>query len=189
MADIPEVILLCGFSGSGKTETGQILAQRLDYGFVDTDEVVEESLGKSIPEIFAMMGEAKFRFAESDVVRMAVINKPHVISLGGGTIDDENNLKYIKHNGFLVYLKVSPETVFERLQKSHVRPMLQSFAVFEATGSAPDIGRIQSLIARREKYYSQADLVIDTENKSPEEVASEIKGKLSQDGSYPEDNS
>ena len=57
---LPEIVLLCGFSGSGKTETGKILSEKLGYGFTDTDATVEEELGKSIPEIFLKQGVIRF---------------------------------------------------------------------------------------------------------------------------------
>ena len=121
-----KVIFLCGFSGSGKTETGEVLARKIGYSFTDTDKTVEEVLNKPIPEIFAKLGEAKFRFAESDVIRLAVANQPRVISLGGGAIRDKHSLDYIKDQGRLVYLKASPETVYERLLESHMRPLLNA---------------------------------------------------------------
>ena len=182
MKKMPEVILLCGFSGSGKTETGIILAKNIGYGFTDTDEAVEEILGRTIPEIFAQMGESEFRSAESDALRAAVMRKPQIISLGGGSIDDENNLEYIKRNGCLVYLKTTPETVHRRLRDSHVRPMLQSFGLSEGKKAAPALERICSLMEKREKYYLQADIVIDTEGRTPDEAAREIKSRLIQDG-------
>jgi shikimate kinase len=140
---MPEVILLCGFSGSGKTETGNILAKNIGYGFTDTDKAVEDILGKPIPE---------------------------------------NNLEYIKRNGCLVYLKTTPETVHRRLRDSHVRPMLQSFGLSEGKKAAPALERICSLMEKREKYYLQADIVIDTEGRTPDEAAREIKSRLIQDG-------
>lgn len=182
MKKMPEVILLCGFSGSGKTETGKILAENIGYGFTDTDETVEEILGRPIPEIFAQMGEAEFRSAESDALRTAVMRKPRIISLGGGGIDDENNLEYVKRNGCLVYLKVTPETVHKRLRNSHVRPMLQSFGLSDRKKTAVDLEKIRPLVEKREKYYLQADIVIDTEGRTPEEAAREIKSRLIQDG-------
>ncbi len=181
MKKLPEIIFLCGFSGSGKTETGACLARMLGYGFTDTDTTVEDVLGKSIPEIFAKMGEYKFRFAESDVVRMSVEKKPRVISLGGGTIVDENNLQYVKNNGFLVYLRVAPETVYERLRESHIRPMLQAFSKDEASQQDAVMTRIRRLLDEREKYYNQADLTVDTDGKSPEDVAGEIEGTITRE--------
>jgi shikimate kinase len=181
MSALPEVILLCGFSGSGKTETGRQLSEKLGYGFTDTDATVEESLGKTIPEIFLKHGEGKFRFAESDVLRMAIKHKPQVIALGGGTISDEHTLAYIRENGFLIYLRVTPETVYERIQKSHLRPMLQQFSEKEADQEEIVMARIRKLLDDREKYYMKSDLVIDTEGKSVDEVAAEIEATLKGD--------
>lgn len=181
MKDLPEVILLCGFSGSGKTETGEKLSTLLEYGFTDTDATVEEVMGKSISEIFLKLGEAKFRFAESDVLRMAMKRRPQVISLGGGTIADDNSLAFIKDGGFLIYLKVGPETIFERIRKSHVRPMLQSFSKDIDDQKDIVMQRINDLLADREKYYLKADMVIDTEGKSTEAVAAEIEANLRSD--------
>lgn len=178
MSERPQVIFLSGFSGSGKTETGKLLADSIAYGFTDTDSVVEDALGKSIPEIFAKMGESKFRFAESNAIRIATLNKPQVIALGGGSIADKNNLAYVKSMGFMVYMKVSPETIFERLKKSHFRPMLDTMAAGSDDRIEGAKERIRSLLETREKFYLEADYVIDTENKSPSEVAEAIKAKL-----------
>jgi shikimate kinase len=180
MSKIPEMILLCGFSGSGKSETGAELAKKLDYGFTDTDLTVEEILGKKIPEILLKMGEAKFRFAESDVLRMATKRKPHVVALGGGTIADENNLNFVKESGFLIYLRVKPETIFERLQNSHLRPLLQSMTG-EQDHREAIMKRIHKLLDQRQPHYEKADLVIDTDGKSVAEVTEEIVLKLSGD--------
>jgi len=182
MSTKPEVILLCGFSGSGKTEAGKLLSENIGYGFTDTDATVEEVLGKSIPEIFLKQGEGKFRFAESDVLRMALKRKPQVIALGGGTIADEQTLAYVRENGFLIYLRVTPETVYERLQNSHIRPMLQSFTQDEEDQKEIVMKRIRKLLEEREKFYLKADLVVNTEGKSTDEVASEIESNLRNDG-------
>lgn len=182
MSTKPEVILLCGFSGSGKTETGRLLSENIGYGFTDTDATVEEALGKSIPEIFLKLGEGKFRFAESDVLRMALKRKPQVIALGGGTIADNQTLAYVKESGYLIYLRVTPETVYERLQSSHLRPMLQSFTPDEKDQREMVMKRIRKLLDEREKFYLKADLVIDTEGKSTDEVAVEIEKALNNNG-------
>ncbi|MFH1701530.1 MAG: shikimate kinase [Candidatus Zixiibacteriota bacterium] len=171
----PEIIFLCGFSGSGKTETGEILAQKLNYSFTDTDSVIEQQMGKTIPEIFARSGEAKFRFAENDVIRMATMHRPQVITLGGGAIHDKYMLAYLKSNGYIIYLRTTPETIYNRLQKSHIRPMLQVINRDEKPDENKVMDRIRQLLNEREEIYLKADKVIDTEDKSCEEVAQEIK--------------
>jgi shikimate kinase len=182
MKKLPEIIFLCGFSGSGKTETGERLAELIEFGFIDTDATVEESLGKTIPEIFAKQGEAKFRFAESDVIRMATGRPPQVIALGGGAIGDEHKLDYIKDQGYLVYLRVTPETVYERLRNSTLRPLLEVYTDDEGKRREAVMKRIHTLLDEREKYYLAADMVVDTEGKSPEAVAREIQERLTGNG-------
>lgn len=177
-----KVIFLCGFSGSGKTHTGEILARKIKYEYTDTDITVEETLNKSIPEIFAKLGEAKFRFAESDVIRMAVTRPPHVISLGGGAIRDEHSLDFIKGSGRLVYLKASAETIYDRLLKSHMRPLLEAVSRDEDADREVILERINVLLSAREVFYLKADDVVDTEGKSVEEVAEEITNVLGHDG-------
>jgi shikimate dehydrogenase len=178
MSDMPEVIILCGFSGSGKTETGEQLAERLKFGFTDTDATVEEVMGKTIPEIFLKLGEAKFRFAESDVMRMAIKRRPQVIALGAGTIADENTLAFVKQSGFLIYLRTTPETVYDRLRDSHLRPMLQAFSKEEEDQKEIVMERIKQLMEVREAIYMQSELVVDTEGKSTADVAAEIESTL-----------
>lgn len=181
MKKLPEIILLCGFSGSGKTETGKQLSEKLGYGFTDTDATVEEVLGKTIPEIFLKLGEAKFRFAESDVMRMAMKRQPQVMALGGGTIADDNNLAFVKSSGFLIYLQTTPETVYDRVRDSHLRPMLQTFSRDVDDQKEVVMKRIRELMQEREQYYLKADLVIKTDGKSTEEVAAEIEAIMKND--------
>lgn len=182
MKDMPEVLLLCGFSGSGKTETGKILAEKIGYDFVDTDQVVEDHFGKTIPEIFMQLGEGKFRFAESDVVRMAAKRSKIVIALGGGTMGDEHAVAYLKSCGHLIYLKVLPETVYERLQDSDMRPMLKALSGTKGDEKEAAMSRIKSLLETRTPFYLEANDTIDTDSKTPTEVAAEIMDSLSKDG-------
>jgi shikimate kinase len=171
---VPGIIFLCGFSGSGKTETGEILAKKLNFAYTDTDSVIEQQMGKTIPEIFARSGEAKFRFAENDVIRMATMHQPQVVALGGGAIHDKYMLEYIKSNGYLIYLRTTAETIYKRLQNTHIRPMLQVLHKDEEPNENKVMDRIRQLLDEREEIYLGADKVIDTENKSCEDVAQEI---------------
>lgn len=166
MASAPTVFL-CGFSGAGKSETGRILARRLDREFVDTDEVIAERLKLSIPEIFAVEGEERFRRAEREVIRSLASAPPAVVALGGGAVADDENLEQIKRCGLLVYLRVTPETAQRRLQNSHGRPKLGSSSEIRAE-------TIEALMCEREPFYRQADHTVDTEGMMPDEVATEI---------------
>lgn len=178
---LPEIIFLCGFSGSGKTEVGEILAKKMNYNFTDTDEVVEGQTNKSIPEIFAQMGEHRFRFMENDVMRMAMQRTPHVISLGGGTIQSVQVLEYIKTYGFLVFLETSAEEIYERLKDSHIRPLLQMVAKQSDDPEKAIKERIKRLYAERIKFFDEADARVKTDGKTCEEVAREIEELFGQD--------
>src|SRR3954471_7938685 len=83
-ADDDAPIFLVGFMASGKTTVGRLLAERLEWAFVDLDEVIEEAAGKTVPEIFAAEGEAGFRKRETDAVRAVAQRRKTVVATGGG---------------------------------------------------------------------------------------------------------
>ena len=112
---------------------------------------------------------------------MAIKHAPRVISLGGGTIADEHNLEYIKGSGYLIYLRVTPEVIYDRLRESHLRPMPQTFSQEEEDQKEIVMARIRQLLGDREKYYKEADLIVDTEEKTPGEVAAQIESILKRD--------
>lgn len=160
-------VFLCGSSGAGKSETGRILARQLDREFIDTDELVAERLKMSIPEIFTIEGERRFRRAEQEIIRSLAFTPPAVVALGGGAVADDENLERIKECGLLVYLRVMPETARRRLQSSHDRPKLGYSAEIR-------VEAIEALMREREPFYRQADHTVDTEGLTPDEVATEI---------------
>ena len=174
-------VFLCGFSGAGKSETGRILADRLGLEFLDTDDAIEAELGMSIPDAFERLGEKQFRTVESEVIRIAGRAGARVIALGGGAVAENENLAYIKRCGLLVYLRVSPEMAFRRLQNSHRRPKLKGTSPGTAKSTDDLLAAIVSLMAIREPFYRQADMSIDTEGKSPAEVAAEIEQAVNRD--------
>lgn len=173
-------VFLCGFSGAGKTETGRILARLLELDFFDTDEAIAAELGMSISEAFDTIGEPRFREIEKEVIRDVGSAGARVIALGGGAVAEKGNLEFVKRHGLVIYLRVSPATVFARLQTSHLRPKLGG-------GSESSEARrtaIASLMKEREPFYRQADLTVDTEGKSPAEVAAEIERLVNADERY-----
>jgi shikimate kinase len=168
-------VFLCGFSGAGKSETGRILARLLGWEFIDTDDAIENKLGISIAEAFKKIGETEFRRIEREVVQTAARTGGKVVALGGGAVAEAGTLAHIKPIGLIVYLRVSAETAFVRLQNSHRRPKLNGASGDTATLAADLRTAIMSLMIEREPYYQQADICIDTEGKSPAEVAREIE--------------
>ncbi|MBE5827695.1 MAG: shikimate dehydrogenase [Butyrivibrio sp.] len=165
-------IILEGFMGSGKTTVSRLLSERLDLDLMDTDEAIETTEGRSISSIFEEEGEEAFRKMETDLVETIV--KDHwrdmVISLGGGLPLREENRRLLKNAGKVIYLKASPETVYERVKGDTSRPLLQC---------KDPLLRIKELQAERNDLYdAAADMVIDTDGKSPEEITEEILNGL-----------
>lgn len=165
---MPDNVVLIGFSGTGKSSVGKTVAARLAWPFVDTDDLLVRRFGKTIAEVFRDDGEAVFRAAEREAVAAVCAGVHQVISLGGGAPVDPISRKIIRDRNWVVRLQASPETILHRLRTgagAEERPML--------AGSDP-LGRIRSLLAAREEAYSIADVVVNTEERSVEEVAAEI---------------
>ncbi len=119
-----EAIYLIGFMGSGKTTVSRELARRLNVPVFDTDEEIIKMTGKSINEIFAADGEAKFRLLESDVLR-SIPSNDAVIATGGGIVGLEGNRLYLKSKVNVVYLHAELEDILERLKDDDSRPLLR----------------------------------------------------------------
>jgi len=158
-----ERIYLTGFMTSGKSTLGKILANVLGWNFYDLDKEIESKENKKVTEIFETNGEKYFRDIETQILKYLSIDKKVVISLGGGTIVNDDNVKFITQNGKLIYLKVQPEIIYTRLKKKTDRPLFKEFVLAE--NSKEDfINKIESMISEREKYYNKADLVFDVDN-------------------------
>ena len=160
-------LIIIGFSGSGKTSVGRILADRLGWRFVDSDDEIFHEQGMSIAQIFAAHGEDRFRSLERDMISRLCKDSNQVISVGGGTIVDQVNKRVMLDRNYVVRLVASPETILCRLSSTNLseRPML--------TSSDP-LGRISRLLADREEHYGAAHLQVDTEDMTPAEVAESV---------------
>ena len=149
-------ILLCGFMGCGKTSVGQALAFRLRWDFLDTDALIEKRTGMSIPEIFATQGEQSFRQMEQQAAAMLGKRRHTVVSTGGGFLTREQTVQALRQNGgfeAVVFLDCSFETCYRRIQTSD-RPLVRNNT---------KEGLEEIFNARREKYLSVADVVIQNE--------------------------
>lgn len=152
-----DCIILIGFMGAGKSTVGKLLASRLQYEFLDTDELIKEKFKMSIPEIFEKFGEEYFRKGEKEVIKSIPLDTKAVIACGGGSVIDPDNVECLKKLGKIIYLKAKPETLAMRVSGNHDRPLLES------DGQAV-IDKIISLIEKREKIYSECcDESIDTD--------------------------
>ena len=157
-----KIVYLAGFMGAGKSTVGPILANTLGWNYYDLDKVIEERLGKKIKTIFEENGETFFRQIEGEVLKELSHNNNVIISLGGGTIVNQNNLNIIKNTGKIIYLKASIDSIYKRVAFKRDRPNL--IIDGEEFSKEKLIQKINNLFNAREKYYNQADLTIDTDN-------------------------
>lgn len=144
---------------------GRLAAQLLHFTYLDTDQVIESRAHKTISEIFQHDGEPAFREWERVVVGELTLRKKTVISTGGGLPTQQQNLDSLKTHSLVVCLWGSVESLYERVRGHEHRPLLNH----------PDpVAKIRELLALREPYYRQADVLINTETRSVREVAVQV---------------
>lgn len=149
-------IFLIGFMGCGKTTLGHKLAVRLGYQFFDLDVVLEERAGMTIAEYFSNFGETAFRLAESEVLKNTAYPENVVISTGGGLPCFFDNMEWMKANGTVVYIKLLPKVLANRLEHGkEERPLLRNKHGDEL------IAFITEKLAEREGFYLQAQVIAD----------------------------
>jgi len=159
-------IILIGFMGSGKTVVGKELAAKLGVDFLDTDELIEKTEGRTISEIFKADGEEYFRQLETEVLKTLKDYDNFILATGGGIILKEGNIAALKTLGPVILLWADPAVVYERVKNEAHRPLLQV--------ADPKAEIIKRLAARSEKYHQAADHKIDTSGQSPEQIGEEI---------------
>jgi shikimate kinase len=153
------LVFLTGFMGSGKSTIGPILANTLGWEFVDIDKWIESKTDRKIVDIFSATGEQAFRVLEQQTLRELLARNECVISLGGGTLANEENFESIRNNGVIVYLQLSSDNLLERVKYRTDRPMLKDPRGKPLQGENLK-ERIDELLQVRERYYSQADIII-----------------------------
>tara|TARA_B100000900_G_scaffold369415_1_gene347245 strand:- start:276 stop:851 length:576 start_codon:yes stop_codon:yes gene_type:complete len=158
-------VYLIGMMGSGKTSTGRPLAERLGYGFVDADAVIEQAAGCSIAEMFQRDGEPEFRALEKQVLNSISQRHSLVVATGGGVVTQRENWGLL-HSGIVIWLDVVQEQLLKRLQTDKtVRPLLQT---------ADPEAALNELLAERKGLYAEADLTVVINDEPPEAVADGI---------------
>lgn len=157
-------LYLIGMMGAGKSTTGHALAEMLGYRFLDTDTLIEQAAGQTIPEIFEQQGEAAFRELETQVLSQLSAYTRMVIATGGGIVTRQINWSYLRH-GIILWLDVPLNLLQQRLQGDTQRPLLQ-------VTDWPQ--KLQTLLAQRESLYAQADLRVSVE---AEEAAEAIAAR------------
>lgn len=163
-------IALTGMMGSGKSTVAQELGRLLPkFSLVDIDNKIEQSTNKKISEIFLRYGEPHFRILETDKIQKYILGENQIISLGGGAFENDFNREILLENCTVVYLRTSAQEIFNRIKSETHRPLLaKNFSV----------ERIADIISKRSANYEKADIIIDTDGKSPYNIAKEILGVL-----------
>ena len=164
-------IVLIGFMGSGKTTTGLRLSYKMKMPVEDTDKLIEQDAGKSISRIFEEDGEPYFRQLETAVLeKIRDRNYGRILSVGGGTPMKSVNRKLLRECGEVVYLRVQPETVYERLKTDTSRPLLQC---------DNPLAKIRTMLQERNTAYEEcADIIVDVDGLNTDEVAEKVLDAL-----------
>ena len=158
-------LALIGFMGTGKTSVGRLVAELLNFEFLDTDEQIQEHTGRVIAEIFSKDGEPAFRELERQVVGELSARSQLVIATGGGLPTNPHNLERLKQHALVVCLWSAPDKIWERVHHQSHRPLLHD---------ADPQKKIRDLLAVRERFYKQADVLINTDTRSMREVAQQV---------------
>ena len=163
-------VYLVGMMGAGKTTVGRTLARRLKLRFVDSDHEIEARCGVKIPVIFEIEGEAGFRAREAQAIAEISALEGIVLATGGGVVLAAENRRLLAEHGTVVYLRATPEHLYERVRQDRNRPLL--------AGDDP-LGRLRELYRERDPLYREiADVVIDTGRQSVQVLARALLERL-----------
>ena len=159
-------IFLIGFMGTGKTTIANALNRKYDMEIIDMDANIEQEQNMAISEIFVNQGEEFFRDLETKLIYDLQNKDNVVVSCGGGAVLRQENVRAMKKSGKIILLNATAETILERVQNSHNRPLLEG---------NKNVEYIRQLMSKRDdKYNSAADYVVDVDNRAVEDIAEEI---------------
>lgn len=164
-------LILIGYRGAGKTTTGEILAKRLGWHFVDLDDMICRRAGKTIAEIFSTEGEEGFRRRERETCELLRKSRNQVIALGGGTLTEQDNRNLVKRIGKAVWLRAPAAVLWSRISRDKSsasrRPNLTTDG---------GLDEVEKTLRQREPIYESAAVhIVETTVDSPEEVAEAIE--------------
>lgn len=159
-------LFIIGFMGAGKTTVGALVAERLGRTFLDLDAEIEREQGTTVAQLFATLGESGFRDAERTALTRVAELPGVVVACGGGVVTDDGSHAILRERGVVVYLQVSPEEAIARVGRElSGRPLLRDGGLSTAA----------ALLKSRERLYeAAADLVVDTADRTPSEIADEV---------------
>jgi shikimate kinase len=165
-------IILVGLPGAGKTTVGMAVAEVLGRPFVDLDAEIVRAAGRPITAIFATQGEPRFRALEREATARLADGPASVLAPGGGWVTEPATVALLRPPARMTYLKVSPRTAAYRLRRSvHTRPLLRD----------DPMGSLTRLLAARAAAYETADLVLDTEALTRQQVIDRVVSLVSAD--------
>ncbi len=165
-------IILVGLMGAGKSTLGRHLARRYQLEFYDSDKVIEERTGVSIPTIFEIEGEDGFREREALVIQEFAARRGIVLATGGGSVLRADNREALKAGGTVIYLRASVEQLYSRIRHDKNRPLMQT---------ANPLQTLRNLLKAREAYYLEvADIVLPTGKQKVSHIARTVSQKLNQ---------
>ena len=167
---ISRSIFLIGFMGAGKSTIARALQRELGVPLIEMDERIVKEQGMSINDIFAQYGEDHFRDIESQLIVDIGKEEPSIVSCGGGVVVRPQNTQNMKEIGRIVFLKATPETIYERVKNSTDRPILNGHMNVEYIAELME--------KRRALYEAAADITIQTDGKTREQICEEIIGKM-----------
>jgi len=161
-------IILVGFMGAGKSVCGRMLARRLGRCFIETDDMIAASEGRSIPEIFREEGEPRFRQLEADTLESLKLKSGEVIATGGGLPCREGRMERLRELGTVVWLDGDVRELHERASRIGNRPMLDGRSMAE----------VEELYRARQPYYRRAHITVDTTGIGADQVVARILSAL-----------
>lgn len=163
-------LYLVGMMGAGKTTVGRLLARRLKLRFVDSDHEIEHRCGVKVPLIFDIEGEAGFRARETQTLAELTCAEGIVLATGGGTVLAEENRRRLAAGGTVIYLRATPEDLYERVRQDRNRPLL---------ATADPLARLRELYLQRDPLYHEvADVVVDTGRQTVQALARTLADQL-----------
>lgn len=164
-------VVITGLMGAGKTSIGRMLAEATGLKFLDSDKVIEEEAGCSIPEIFDRDGEPAFRKLEKEIIARILREGPSVIATGGGALMNPETAENIKKRSISIWLKADVSLLAKRVGKSRDRPLLKGEPIEE---------KLEELSQIRDPAYGKADIIIDSLDVTPEETLKSVIGELNE---------
>ena len=162
-------IILVGYMGSGKTKIGKKLSEKLDIPFIDSDQVIEEKMNKTIVQLFEELGESKFRVLESDFIRELSKKSSFVLATGGGLPCFYDNILFLNDLGLTIYLKTSSEILTNRILNDNKRPLIKG-------KNKEELNEFVTLnLLERECFYEKSRFILNESQHNIDSILQIIK--------------